>query len=234
MADPPRPPEEDVPPSRQDDAAPPGEADGAHPDEPHADEPSGPPAEPTPATPQAKAMTEKSELYPADNPAVTKHVDVLQAIITRLANNSASCKTWCLTLVGAVLSLAGATKMPVIGLFVIVPIVIFRYLDIKYLAAEKSFRDKYNAMMALVRNGTYTRLNLFDVTPDTSEQAVAAAERHARASWSVKIYRCLIRLYWAYAVVYALYLIAWFIDWKFGCFGGFFAPPPPAPPQGVL
>jgi hypothetical protein len=224
MADPPRPPDE-KPPLEQEGAVPGGDApaDGTHVDqaEPH---------KPKPEEPQVKAMPEKSELFPADNPAVTKHVDVLQGIITRLANNSASCKTWCLTLVGAVLSLAGGTKMPVIGLVVIVPILIFRYLDIKYLATEKSFRDKYDAIIALVRSGTYAREHLFDIKPDTRPEALAAVERHARTSWSVQVYRRLIVLYWVYVAGYALYLVAWLIDWNCGLFGGFLAASPAPTP----
>ena len=40
----------------------------------------------------------ESPLWPADSPAVTAHINLLQGIINRLANNSASCKTWCLPL----------------------------------------------------------------------------------------------------------------------------------------
>jgi len=45
---------------------------------------------------------------------ITAHVQLLEGIITRLANNSASCRTWCLTLVAAILSLAGATRSAVV------------------------------------------------------------------------------------------------------------------------
>jgi hypothetical protein len=34
-----------------------------------------------------------SLLWPADNPAVTAHINLLQGVINRLANNSAACKT---------------------------------------------------------------------------------------------------------------------------------------------
>jgi hypothetical protein len=53
-----------------------------------------------------------SPFWPADSPAATTHITLLQGIITRLANNSASCKTWCLTLVAALLSLSGAAHLP--------------------------------------------------------------------------------------------------------------------------
>src|SRR5262249_4064377 len=95
---------------------------------------------PPPAASQGKTMPEKSDFYPADNPAPTVHINLLQGIINRLANNSSSCKTWCLTLTGALLSLAGATKVPALVVFVILPILILRYLDSRYLAQERAYR----------------------------------------------------------------------------------------------
>jgi hypothetical protein len=44
-----------------------------------------------------------SPFWPADNPAAIAHVNLIQGIINRLANNSASCKTWCLVIVSALL-----------------------------------------------------------------------------------------------------------------------------------
>jgi hypothetical protein len=53
-----------------------------------------------------------SPLWPADNPTIAAHINLLQGFISRLANNSASCKTWCLTLVAVFLALAGAIHEP--------------------------------------------------------------------------------------------------------------------------
>ena len=41
------------------------------------------------------AQQPASPLDPAENPAVIAHLNMLQAVITRLAGNSAQCKTWC-------------------------------------------------------------------------------------------------------------------------------------------
>jgi hypothetical protein len=51
-----------------------------------------------------------SPLAPAESTAVTAHLNLLQAIITRLAGSSAQRKTWCVTIVSALFGLAGATK----------------------------------------------------------------------------------------------------------------------------
>src|SRR5713226_7192935 len=97
----------------------------------------------------------RSPLWPADNPAVIAHIGLLQGVINRLANNSASCKTWCLTLVGALVSLAGATHIPGIITFALVPVAIFGFLDSMYLAQERSYRDLYRGIITKIRNGSY-------------------------------------------------------------------------------
>ena len=50
-----------------------------------------------------------SQLEPANSPAAITHLNMLQAVITRLAGNSAQCKTWCVAIVSALFGLAGAT-----------------------------------------------------------------------------------------------------------------------------
>src|SRR3984893_2482675 len=97
-----------------------------------------------------------SPLWPADNPAVTTHISLLQGIISRLANNSASCKTWCLTLVGALVSLAGATHVRGIITFALVPVVIFGFMDTMYLAQEKAYRDLYNSVVDSISSRSYS------------------------------------------------------------------------------
>ncbi len=101
-----------------------------------------------------------SPLLPADNPAVTTHINMLQGIINRLANNSGACKTWCLPLVAALLSLAGATHVPAIVTFALVPVVIFGCLDGMYLAQERAYRALYNDVVAAIRRQIYVRQGL--------------------------------------------------------------------------
>jgi hypothetical protein len=87
-----------------------------------------------------------SPFYPADNPATLAHITLLQGIITRLAGNSASCKTWCLTLVGVLLSLAAAAHASVIAAIAIIPVVFFGFLDAMYLGEERAYRDLYGTV----------------------------------------------------------------------------------------
>jgi hypothetical protein len=103
-----------------------------------------------------------SPLWPADNPAVMAHISLLQGIINRLASDSASCKTWCLTLVAALLSLAGAAHVPGIVTFALVPVIVFGFLDGMYLAQERAYRDLYRNCVEAIHNRSYTLDHAYD------------------------------------------------------------------------
>lgn len=141
-----------------------------------------------------------SPLWPADNPAVTAHVSLLQGVINRLANNSASCKTWCLTLVGALVSLAGATRVQGIITFALVPVVIFGFMDVMYLAQEKAYRDLYNNVATAIRGGTYALRNAYEARAQLKFGHI----RKALVSWSI---------YPVYLGLITVYLIARFAGW---------------------
>lgn len=134
---------------------------------------------------------ETSPLWPADSPATTAHINLLQGIITRLANNSASSKTWCLTLVAALLSLAGAAHAPQMVHATLVPILIFGFLDIMYLATEVAYRNLYTRVVESIRGGAYGRNDVFEARarPD------AACVIWAIGSWSIVPYYALVIFY---------------------------------------
>lgn len=105
------------------------------------------------------------DFFRENDAAVAVHLQILQGIIERLANNSAQCKTWCLTLVTALIGLAGALKNYELVSFAVIPLIIFALLDAAYLAAETSYRNLYNGCSAKLRNNTYGRCDLFNATP---------------------------------------------------------------------
>jgi len=122
-----------------------------------------------------------SPLAPAESTAVTAHLNMLQAIIARLAGNSAQCKTWCVTIVSALFGLAGATKSGRIAVAAIIPILVFGFVDAAYLANEKAYRDLYNRIVARIRGNTY---GLGDFG-DLSAPSDAGHYIWAFSSWSV-------------------------------------------------
>ncbi len=74
-----------------------------------------------------------------------KHLDYLQAIITRHNSNSFMLKGWTITLLSALLALSGAIKEPNISLIALMPIIIFWCLDAFYLSNERCFIDLFNS-----------------------------------------------------------------------------------------
>ena len=119
--------------------------------------------------------------WPADNPAVTAHMNMLQSIINRLATQSSSCKTWCLTLAVALISFAGATKIPGVVTFAIVPILIFGFLDTMYLAQENAYRDLFDDVAKSIREGTYGNDRFFTASASRTGKHVL----YALGSWSI-------------------------------------------------
>src|SRR5260370_13581819 len=122
-----------------------------------------------------------SPLAPAESPAIIEHLKMVQAVITRVAGNSAQCKTWCITIVAAIVAFAGARTAEKSAALAIIRIVIFGFLDAAYLANEKAYRDLYNRLAAKIRDGTYRLADCFVL----SAPADASHHRWAHASWSV-------------------------------------------------
>ena len=142
----------------------------------------------------------KPPLYSVESPAVIAHLSLLQGIVTRLAVNSASCKTWCITLVAALVSLAGATRAPLVVTVTIAPIVIFGFLDAMYLARERAYRALYAVIVAKVRGGTYGLSDVFEVTARIS----VSASFSALLSWSI---------WFVYGGLLATYITAHRLGW---------------------
>lgn len=81
----------------------------------------------------------KQDLEIHESPAVIKHIEILQGIITRMAGNSAACKTWSLTIVTGIIALFYTNGFPI--LLGTIPVVFFFILDSFYLGLESHFRD---------------------------------------------------------------------------------------------
>lgn len=73
-----------------------------------------------------------------------KHLELIQAIVNRMANSSFLIKGWCVTLVAAILALANKDMNRGFVVIVFVPILLFWFLDAYFLNQEKRFRDLYN------------------------------------------------------------------------------------------
>jgi hypothetical protein len=75
-----------------------------------------------------------------------KHLTLIEAIITRLAQNSFSYKGWAITLVAAIFALAAKEVNPSYLLIALIPTLAFWGLDAYYLRQERLFRKLYDAV----------------------------------------------------------------------------------------
>ena len=100
--------------------------------------------------------------------AVQTHLTMMQGVINRMAENSRSCKVWCVTLVAAVLVLVAQTGEPRHALIALVPTLLFLFLDAYYLALERRFRNSYDAFVSKVHGDNVCRSDLYAVAPSGS------------------------------------------------------------------
>ena len=84
---------------------------------------------------------------PSDNNETKiRHLEMIQSVITRMANNSFMLKGWAVTLVAGVFALSANDANKVFFLVAYIPIVLFWFLDSYYLQLERKFKVLYNAV----------------------------------------------------------------------------------------
>jgi hypothetical protein len=105
---------------------------------------------------------------PESSPSVQAHLGVLQGVIQRMAGNSASCKTWCVTIVSALLVVVADKGRSEVAHIALVPTFLFLALDTYYLGLEKAFRASYSEFVQKVHAGTATAADLFAIEPTGS------------------------------------------------------------------
>lgn len=81
-----------------------------------------------------------SERLTPSSAGVEGHLKLTQDVISRMASNSALTKTWCATLVAAIMVLVARIEVPIYLWVAVVPIVLLCFVDTRYLAQEKVFR----------------------------------------------------------------------------------------------
>ena len=101
-----------------------------------------------------------------NTPAVQKHLELLQDVINRMASESRALKTWCVTIVAAILFVVARTDASwCVTLLALLPVIAFWVLDAYYLALERVYRDKYDAFVGKLHGGQLSLKDLYVVTP---------------------------------------------------------------------
>ena len=73
-----------------------------------------------------------------------KHLELVQGIISRMANNSFMLKGWAVTLVAGIFALAGKDTDKLYFLVAYIPVIVFWALDAYYLLQERLYRSLYD------------------------------------------------------------------------------------------
>lgn len=92
-----------------------------------------------------------------------KHLEFIQAIVTRMGSNSFQMKGWMVALVSAILAIYASTQNHKFVLVAIFPAVVFWFLDTYYLWQERKFRGLYNDAAGITKNN---KIALFAMRPD--------------------------------------------------------------------
>ncbi len=93
-----------------------------------------------------------------------RHLELIQTVIGRLAQNSFVYKGWAVTVAAAILALGGRDACPQYMVVALVPTMVFWGLDGYYLRQERLFRKLYKA----VRLAALSEMETDPFTMDTS------------------------------------------------------------------
>ena len=93
-----------------------------------------------------------------------KEIDLTQGIINRMANNSFLLKGWLVSLIAVILALTKdtivATDLSYFSLILLLPIIVFWYLDAFFLHKERCYRKLYEWVIANRSNSTENSYDL--------------------------------------------------------------------------
>ena len=135
--------------------------------------------------PQETVGVRQMEKVTFDSPSVQSYLTIIQSVISRMASNSSSCKTWCITLVSAIVVIVADKTKPDYVWISVVPIALFVLLDSYYLSLERQFRDVYNDFIQKLHFGNATVNDVFYVAPKTGVLGSSLQTLKASGSFSI-------------------------------------------------
>ena len=98
-----------------------------------------------------------------ESSSVQSHLQIMQSVIQRMGTNSIFCKTWCITIVSAILVLIADKNRPDFALVALAHTVLFFILDAHYLALEKAFRQSYDDFISKLHKNQLSTEDLYSV-----------------------------------------------------------------------
>lgn len=98
--------------------------------------------------------------------AKLKHLELIQAVITRMANNSFLLRGWVVTLVAALMALAAKDANTNFIIISFVPVLTFWLIDGYYLNQERLFRKHYDRVIIRDKDDINFSMNVSDIQSD--------------------------------------------------------------------
>lgn len=98
------------------------------------------------------------------DPERVKHLELIQAVITRMNTNSFQIKGWCITIVSALLAIYASNKNESFILISASATLLFWFLDGYYLMQERKFRGLYNDVAEI--STPSEQIKLFEMRTD--------------------------------------------------------------------
>jgi len=125
----------------------------------------------------------ENESLQQNTPAVQSHLTILQSVIQRMSSNSASSKSWCITLVSAILVIVADKDNPQYAWLALLPTTLFFLLDAYYLSLERSFRNAYNEFIVKLHSQNLQQEHLFVVTPQGDRLSLFLSSAGSFSVW---------------------------------------------------
>jgi hypothetical protein len=110
--------------------------------------------------------------------AKLKHLEFLQAVISRMATNSFLFKGWAITIAAALASFAAVDNKPGLMVIAIVSTLMFWMLDGYYLWLERCFRKLYDSVAGIADGQVTTFSMLIDKSHPVKGVKTACARLH--------------------------------------------------------
>lgn len=125
-------------------------------------------------------MSAEPPIAPEDR---RKHLDYIQAVVTRQSAASSSAKGWLLPIITATFGFALTQHSWTLAALGIVAVVLFAYLDANYLRSEKQFRRLYNTVARSSR-----KVPVFTLDPVDADEPLPD-DAPARSKWKAFVHR---------------------------------------------
>lgn len=103
-----------------------------------------------------------------DREDIRVHLQMMQSVIARMADNSRACKTWAVTVVAAILVTVSRIEIMAdsglgVAWIAVVPVTVFGCLDVYYLASERWFRKRYSEFVGQLHSQPLDPKALFHI-----------------------------------------------------------------------